>query len=147
MIQRFDWGIIKGINEQVRLNDRFFKGGDDFRGFESGGIGPRDELTGDALGAEIYSFGTTEMTFPNGLPEELGIRSSIFVDYGVIGKAYVDPKLLVDLKDRVAPHVSTGISLNWKSPFGPVRLDFSKVIIDEPYDKREAFRFNVGTNF
>lgn len=145
--QRFDLGVIKGIGEEVRLNDRFFKGGTDFRGFDSGGIGPRDLLTDDAVGAEVYAFGTTEMTFPNGLPDALGIRTSVFADYGVIGNAYVDPTLVVDIQDKIAPRVSAGVSLNWKSPFGPVRLDFAHVLLDEDYDKRQAFRFSAGTSF
>jgi outer membrane protein insertion porin family len=145
--QRFDLGYIKGIGEEVRLNDRFFKGGTDFRGFKSGGIGPRDLLTDDAVGAEAYAFGTTEMSFPNGLPEALGISTSVFVDYGFIGKAYTDPSLFANVQDKMAPRVSTGLSLNWKSPFGPVRLDFAQVLIDEPYDEREAFRFSAGTSF
>jgi outer membrane protein insertion porin family len=145
--QRFDLGYIKGIGEEIRLNDRFFKGGTDFRGFKSGGIGPRDLLTDDAVGAEAYAFGTTEMTFPNGLPEALGITTSVFVDYGFIGKAYTDPTVFANVQDKMAPRVSTGISLNWKSPFGPVRLDFAQVLIDEPYDEREAFRFSAGTSF
>ncbi len=145
--QRFDLGYIKGIGEEIRLNDRFFKGGTDFRGFKSGGIGPRDLLTNDAVGAEAYAFGTTEMSFPNGLPEALGITTSLFVDYGFIGKAYTDPTVFANVQDKMAPRVSTGLSLNWKSPFGPVRLDFAQVLIDEPYDQREAFRFSAGTSF
>ena len=146
MTQRFDLGYIAGIGEDIRLNDRFFKGGSDFRGFKSGGIGPRDTLTGDAVGAEAYAFGTTEMTFPNGIPDALGIRTSLFVDYGVIGKATDQPAGTL-IKDDMAPRVSTGISINWKSPFGPVRLDFAKVLTDEEYDQTEAFRFSAGTSF
>ncbi len=86
------------------------------------------------------------MTFPNGIPEALGIRTSLFVDYGVIGRA-TDQPAGTDIKDDMAPRVSTGLSVNWKSPFGPVRLDFSHVLTDEPYDKREAFRFSAGTSF
>ncbi|WP_293553843.1 outer membrane protein assembly factor BamA [Parvibaculum sp.] len=145
--QRFDLGYIKGIGEEVRLNDRFFKGGADFRGFKSGGIGPRDLLSDDAVGAEAYAFGTTELSFPNGLPQALGITTSLFMDYGFIGKAYTNPNLVTDVQDKMAPRVSTGISLNWKSPFGPVRLDFAQVLVDEDYDQREAFRFSAGTSF
>lgn len=146
LTQRFDLGYIYGLGEEIRLNDRFFKGGSDFRGFESGGIGPRDLVTGDAVGAEAYAFGTTEMTFPNGIPDALGIRTSLFLDYGVIGKAEDQPAG-TNIKDDFAPRVSTGISVNWKSPFGPVRLDFAKVLTSEDYDKEESFRFSAGTSF
>lgn len=144
--QRFDAGIIQGIGQNVKLNDRFFKGGSDFRGFKSGGMGPRDLITGDAVGSEAYAFATSEMTFPNGLPDVLGIRTSWFVDYGFAGKVSEKP-LGTNIQDKFAPRVSTGLSVNWKSPFGPVRLDFAKVLLDEPYDQRELFRFSAGTTF
>lgn len=144
--QRLDMGTIKGIGENVRLNDRFFKGGSDFRGFKSGGIGPRDLATDDAVGAETYVFGTSEMSFPNGIPEALGITTSFFVDYGLVGKVS-DKAGVTTIKDELAPRVSTGISVNWKSPFGPVRLDFSQVLLEEEYDQKESFRFSAGTTF
>lgn len=144
--QRFDIGYIMGIGEDVRLGDRFFKGGSSFRGFKSGGIGPRDIATDDAIGAEVYAFGTSEMSFPNGIPEALGITTSVFVDYGVIGRAE-DTSGTTSVEDKIAPRVSTGLSVNWKSPFGPVRIDFAKVLVSEDYDQEESFRFSAGTSF
>lgn len=146
---RADLGYIKGLGERVRLNDRFFKGGADFRGFKSGGIGPRDVTTNDAIGAEAYAFGTTEISFPNGLPEALGISTSLFTDYGYVGRAKTTAAEvgLEIVEDKFAPRVAAGLSINWKSPFGPVRLDFAQVLVDESYDEREAFRFSAGTNF
>ena len=146
---RGDLGYIKGIGQDVKLNDRYFKGGADFRGFKSGGIGPRDVTTSDAIGAQAYAFGTTEITFPNGLPEALGVTTSLFTDYGYVGQADTTPaEVGFDIvATKFAPRVSAGLSLNWKSPFGPVRLDFAQVIVDESYDQRELFRFSAGTQF
>ena len=144
--QRFDLGYIHGIGKDIRLSDRFFKGGTDFRGFRSGGLGPRDINTDDAVGAEAYAIGTSEMTFPNGVPETFGIRTSLFMDYGVVGMAARQP-VGTNIKDNLAPRVSTGISVDWKSPFGPVRLNFSKVLKSESYDQREFFSFTAGTSF
>ena len=147
--QRFDAGIIHGIGQDVNLNDRFFQGGSDFRGFKSGGMGPRDVTPGgfnDAVGAEAYIFATSETTFPNGLPDVLGVRTSLFVDYGFVGKVSYKPAG-TDIQDQFAPRVSAGISVNWKSPFGPVRLDFAKVLKSEPYDQTQIFSFSAGTTF
>ncbi len=47
-------GYIIGIGQDVRINNRFYLGGDSFRGFEAGGVGPRDETTGDSLGGNIF---------------------------------------------------------------------------------------------
>src|SRR3546814_1458776 len=45
-------GSMVGIGEDTLISDRFFKGGGDPRGFEYGGIGPRDRNTNDALGGK-----------------------------------------------------------------------------------------------
>ncbi len=146
---RADLGYIQGIGDEVGLNDRFFKGGQDFRGFKSAGLGPRDTTTDDAIGANGYAFGTAEVSFPNGLPEALGITTSLFTDFGVIGGATIDSGLAGTdtYKTGYAPRVSAGLSLNWKSPFGPVRLDFGQPFVKEDYDKTEIFRFSAGTQF
>jgi outer membrane protein insertion porin family len=45
------------------------------------------------------------------------------------------------------PRVSVGIGVNWNSPFGPLRIDFAKVLLKEQGDDTKAFSFNVGTQF
>jgi len=45
------------------------------------------------------------------------------------------------------PRVAVGIGVNWNSPFGPFRIDFSKVLLKQPGDDPKAFTFNVGTQF
>jgi len=146
---RADLGYIQGIGQDIKLNDRFFKGGQDFRGFKSAGLGPRDLTTDDAIGANGYAFGTAEVSFPNGLPEALGISTSLFTDFGIVGGATIDSGLGGSdvYKTGYAPRVSAGLSLNWKSPFGPVRLDFGQPFVKENYDKTEVFRFSAGTQF
>ena len=58
-------GYIKGIGgDEVHLEDRFFIGGATLRGFQYGGVGPRDKSTDDALGGNVYYVGTAEMRFP-----------------------------------------------------------------------------------
>ena len=143
--QRVDGGWIFGIGEDVRLNDRYFRGGASFRGFDRLGLGPRDTATGDAVGAQAYIFGTTELSIPNGLPESLGVRTAIFTDYGYIGIA--DEQDVPTVQDQFAPRVSAGVSVYWTSPFGPVRFDFANVLLKEDYDETEFFRFSAGTQF
>lgn len=45
------------------------------------------------------------------------------------------------------PRVAIGIGVNWNSPFGPFRIDFSKVLLKREGDDTKAFTFNVGTQF
>ena len=142
------WG-----GDPVRINDRFFKGGNSFRGFETAGMGPRDLTTTDALGGNFYVIGTLELTVPNYLPEEYGIRTSLFTDVGTLGVlddrytvnalGVPDPNIVDDLELRA----SAGISVHWRSPMGPIRFDLSHILGKEDYDKTETFRFSTSTQF
>ena len=143
----FDWADDNGL----RSNDRFYKGGATFRGFEPAGIGPRSIINNDALGGRMYAIGTAEIGFPLPTPEALGLDAAIFADFGTVG-------LLTDsdiggfnvrqfVDDDLSMRASVGVSVFWDSPFGPVRLDFAHVLSREDYDKTEAFRFSGGTRF
>jgi outer membrane protein insertion porin family len=148
-------------DEILEVNDRFFKGGGSFRGFKTSGLGPRDTAPIDdggtplSVGGEAYAIGTVELRFPNFLPEELGIKTSIFSDFGTVGIVADKPPCDNDgvapadlcIEDDLALRASAGLSVYWNSPFGPVRLDFSQVLTKEHYDQTETFRFAAGTKF
>lgn len=139
--------------DAVRINDRFFKGGNTFRGFENAGMGPRDLLTTDALGGNFYALSSLELTLPNFLPEQYGIKTSLFADVGTLGvldnrftltgNGVRDANIVDDLSLRAA----AGISIHWRSPMGPIRFDLSQVLRQEDYDKTETFRFSTSTQF
>lgn len=166
---KFDVGYIDGFgDDQVRLNDRFFKGGNrGFRGFDVAGVGPRyfDEGGFDrAIGARAYAIGTVEAELPLPFPPEYGIRASLFSDFGAVGIVDEDDKLLnidtdnfVDfnedgifdepVQDDFSLRVSAGLSINWRSPFGPVQIDLAEAFIAEDYDEKQTFRFSAGGQF
>lgn len=96
-------GYIRGWGgDPVQVNDRYFKGNFDFRGFDNAGIGPRAVTynadtgstliaTGDgnafdgrgrALGGNMFGLAAAEVSFPVGLPQLLG---SVFVEAGTVG--------------------------------------------------------------
>ena len=78
-------GDIFGWNgQQVLLQDRFFVGGDNLRGFQDAGIGPRDSVDSDALGGQKYYVGSVTLGVPLGLPKELGISGRVFSDFGTL---------------------------------------------------------------
>ena len=52
--------------EDVHLSNRFFIGGNNLRGFQFGGVGPRDYETDDRLGGNLYYVGSAELRFPLG---------------------------------------------------------------------------------
>jgi outer membrane protein insertion porin family len=51
------------------------------------------------------------------------------------------------LGDTWKPRVAIGIGVNWNSPFGPFRIDVSRVILKQDGDDPKTFTFNVGTQF
>lgn len=136
------WG-----DQDLLINDRFFKGGGSFRGFETSGVGPRDTLSGSSVGGELFAIGTLELSVPNFLPDDLGIKTSLFADFGTVGM--IDAKPVCNnvqcIEDDLSLRASVGASVSWNSPFGPVRLDFSHVLANEDYDRTETFRFSAGT--
>jgi outer membrane protein insertion porin family len=149
-------GLIEGWGgDSVRINDRFYRGGQTFRGFETAGIGPRDTNLGrtDALGAKLYAIATAEMTMPNFLPEQYGIKTLLFTDVGTAGLLDdADKQSAVGvfdplIKDDLSLRASAGVSIFWKSPMGPIRFDLSQVLAKEDYDKTETFRFSTSTRF
>ena len=114
------------------------------RGFALSGIGPRDILTGDALGGNEYYDTSFELAFPLGLPKAFGVSAHTFLDTGTLTSVDDTGPNIVD---SGAIRASIGAGLSWKSPFGPIRADVGFPIKKEPYDKTEVFRFNFGTKF
>ncbi len=112
--------------------------------------GPRDitnSANEDALGGNYFVRGTTELTLPSGLPEEVGIKLHVFADAGTLGGADLSPKAGEILRQEESLRVSVGVGATWQSPFGPIRLDFAQPVIKESYDQTEKFRFSFGTRF
>ncbi|NWG54536.1 MAG: outer membrane protein assembly factor BamA [Hydrogenophilaceae bacterium] len=174
---RLSTGYIFGWDgDEVRINDRFFKGGSSFRGFDLAGIGPRlitvvtdennvvqDTIYGDALGGNAFAIGTFEVTFPLGLPESFGLSAAAFADVGYLGildegsrqgNVFRTPSTGADytvyntyVNDAMALRGSAGVSIYWDSPFGPVQFDFAQPFAKEDYDRTETFRFSTRRSF
>jgi len=128
----------------VALSERYFVGGDDVRGFATAGLGPRDLATDDALGGEWMYATTVALTFPTGLPEELGIGARMFTDIGTSGSLSPTNSTTVD-EDSLRMGVGAGIT--WESPFGPLGIDLAYPVLSESFDKTEYVRVNFGTQF
>jgi outer membrane protein insertion porin family len=137
-------GDIYGLGDTVRIEDRFFVGGDNLRGFASAGIGPRDTKTSDALGGKVYYTGTVQLGFPLGLPQELGITGRVFTDIGSLWGAVESGAHVADVNSI---RVSSGVGVSWSSPLGPIRLDLGMPVVREKFDKKELFRVSFGTRF
>jgi outer membrane protein insertion porin family len=138
-------GYIQGYGgEDVHLSDRFFIGGGTLRGFEFGGIGPRDTETDDALGGNLYYVGSAELRFPLGLPNELRIFGRTFIDAGTLTEIDANGPTLAD---SGSIRIGAGVGISWLSPLGPLAIDVAQAVRKESYDQTETFRVSFGTRF
>nr|WP_235930279.1 outer membrane protein assembly factor BamA [Sulfitobacter sediminilitoris] len=133
-----------------RVVDRFLLGPNIIRGFEPGGIGPRDisGTSNDPLGGNLYVAARFEAEFPIGLPEEYGISGGVFYDVGN----------LWDLDDvnfnggnivgegGSFRHV-VGLSIFWETPVGPLQFNVSKALKSEDFDEEQTFEITLRTQF
>ena len=137
-------GYVVAVQDDVLLSERFFVGGRDLRGFAPGGVGPRDVSTDDSLGGEWMYSGTLELGFPLGLPSELGVSGRVFTDVGSAGAIATNRS---GIEDTGSLRAAAGFGITWKSPFGPLGLDFGIPIVKESFDETEIVRINFGTRF
>jgi outer membrane protein insertion porin family len=137
-------GNIYGYESKtVRINERFLLGGQNLRGFQYSGVGPRDQESNDSLGGNSFLSGTLETTFPLGLPQELGVRGAAFIDAGSLWDSGED----VGVLDNNSIRASYGVGASWNSPMGPIRLDVANAFLKESYDRTRHFSLNFGTRF
>jgi len=138
-------GAIGGLgDEDVKINERFYLGGNTLRGFERSGVGPRDEATEDSLGGNFFYRGTAELSFPIGLPEELGVKGHAFTDFGSL---YEIDEEGSGILDESSIRAAGGFGISWRSPLGPLRFDYAIPYASEDFDEEENFRFSFGTRF
>ena len=146
----FEVGGIFGIGDDIRINERLFLGGRNLRGFADDGVGPRDLATDDSLGGNYRFITRMEISFPLGLPEELGIFGGFFVDAGTLFALDVNQGALTppfDIRDERTIRVGAGALLFIDTPFGPLELSFGLPLLREDFDESEFFRLSIGTRF
>ncbi len=124
----------------------------------------------DSLGGQYYWATTAEVRFPFPLiPDSLGMQGAVFVDAGslwqpsqsafdavtlpgpassctskTLGKSCGEGSFIYDSSQV---RLSTGFSIIWQSPLGPLRADFAEALLKADFDKTEFFRFGASTNF
>jgi outer membrane protein insertion porin family len=124
------------------LFKNFYGGGlGSVRGFEQGSLGPRDAVTGIALGGarKLNMNGELLMPFP-GTGNDKTLRLYGFVD---VGNVWGDTSgfALDDLR------ASTGVGISWISPVGPLRLALARPIRSFDGDRIQSLQFQIGSAF
>ncbi|MBV8521398.1 MAG: outer membrane protein assembly factor BamA [Acetobacteraceae bacterium] len=174
-----DWGfaISAGIGQffnlgvQEQIIDRFFLGGDNLRGFQAGGAGPHDAVTGDSLGGRFIWTQSTELRFPLPISRDIGLSGRAFVDIGSLTEGnfesgrcvgtpftealyalyhvFVPPGVCPPIADNSGflPRVGAGVGVSWQTPFGLINVDLTPLVHTQPHDQKQLFRFGFGTRF
>ncbi len=150
LVGRVVGGHVEGWGgEDVRLLDLFYRGGETIRGFDKGGIGPKDLANGNSLGGKTYYAATAEVRFPFPfIPEELGMSGAVFADAGsLFGATDFAKANATTLVDDSTIRSSVGVSLIWNSPVGPLRADYAHILSQADSDDVQLFRFGAQTAF
>jgi len=133
--------------------ERYFAGGiRTVRGFESNSLGPRDPVSGFAVGGNLRVTGGADYIFPIPFVEKppSSLRLSLFLD---VGNVFLNNYHTFDAEpgnngfqlDQLRS--SYGASLVWISPIGPLRFSYAETINDVPGDDLRAFQFSIGSFF
>ena len=124
----------------VRVSERIYLSSRRLRGFEPGKVGPKDNL--DFIGGNYASAMSVSTTLPNMLPELESVDFNIFLDAGNIWEVDYDNSL-----DNSKIRSSTGLSIDWLTPIGPLNFVFAQPITKASTDVEQSFRFELGTTF
>ena len=131
---------VNSFDDNVRVSKRVYIPSSRLRGFESGGIGPKDgsQFIGGNYGSAI----NLNSTLPNLLNGYENIDFNLFLDAANLWHVDYDSSL-----DSDKIRSSTGISMNWFTPVGPLSFSYAIPISEAKTDKTESFRFQIGTSF
>ncbi|MDP4528030.1 outer membrane protein assembly factor BamA [Alkalimonas delamerensis] len=118
-----------------------------------------------SIGGNAMAVATLELITPTpfvGEDSRNSVRTSIFVDAGNVWDTEFDfnryanltqqrqferEPLLADYSDPTMIRVSTGVSLQWISPMGPLTFSLARILRKYEGDLQENFSFNIGATF
>jgi outer membrane protein insertion porin family len=161
-----DWGLaftggignLFPLGKQEQVIDRFYLGGENLRGFETGGVGPHDETTGTSVGGRFIWNESNQLNFPLPLINpDFGLSGHTYVDIGALtdgffesGKCPGSPlgdSICPPVTNFATPRVGVGFGITWRSGFGLINVDVTPFVVKQPFDQTQLFRFGFGTRF
>ncbi|MDR3324146.1 MAG: outer membrane protein assembly factor BamA [Zoogloeaceae bacterium] len=142
-----DLGIGDGYGNQDGLPfyKNFYAGGiDSVRGYASSSLGPADATYDDErLGGTRKVVGNAEVLW--GVPGyDKSMRMGWFFDAGQVYNNK-HKKSMAAYDDSL--RMSTGLSLSWISPVGPLKISIAAPINKKSGDDTETFQFQLGSTF
>ena len=134
--------MINSLNDQdVRISDRLNLPRNKLKGFKFGGIGPVD--AGDYVGGNYAASINFDTTLPMILPSAENMDFRYFIDVANIWG--VDYSSTIDDSNTIRS--STGVTIDWFTPIGPLNFSFAQDLTKATTDKTESFQFYLGTTF
>jgi len=134
----------------TRITDRFNPNNRTLRGFQSSGVGPRDNAApnSDALGGNYFAVARLESQFPLGLPDEYNILGGFFMDVGSVwGLQDTAGNLGTTVDDSAHLRATLGFAVYWTTGLGPLRFNFTTPLQAETYDRTTGFDLTISTQF
>jgi len=158
-------------DEEIPIDERFYLGGlNTVRGFDSREVGPWEWAREPVLETYVDSEGitrtryktengeivtvpsTTERDFIGGVKEAFFNFELIFpllADAGLKGVVFFDIGNAWDQGEEYFSDMrySVGAGIRWKSPLGPLRLEWGYNLDPEPWENDSKFDFSIGKFF
>lgn len=122
----------------------YYAGGiDSVRGYQGFTLGPRDSA-GNPFGGNLLVDGSIGLIFPNYISDN--VRTTFFIDAGNVYSSLNNRAFGGQSTTSGPIRFSTGLEVDWLTPFGPVELSLAKPFL-RPHDRNEPFQFLLGANF
>lgn len=126
LAQTSQFGYISRLPQYIPLAERFYSGGAATnRAFPDNQAGPRDLETGFPLGGNAFLFHSTELRFPL-IGDNVG--GVLFHDIGNVYDSVQDISFRFrqrNIQDFGYAVNSFGFGVRYRTPIGPIRVDFS----------------------
>jgi len=149
---RAGWGLPLSGSDQLPVSERFFLGGrSTVRGFAENDVGPRG-VNGDPIGGDVFINLNTEIQ----IPLVYGFAAAVFLDGGAV---YLQnpQRVQTGSTEGVCAEFcafsfsnfrrSTGLGLRYRTPIGPLSLDYGFKLDRRSDESLGAVHFNIGVAF
>ena len=99
---------------------------------------------GNSMGANFLVNGTAGLILPYPLSRD-SFRTTIFTD---IGNVFAEGTPAALRGSQAGPlRYSAGVSVEWRSPFGPLAFSLAKSLNPQPTDQTQLFQFALSSGF